>query len=168
MSELIFAYGSNMCSGRLRDYGVAPEGKGRPAVLTGYTLTFDKKSTADGSGKANASVLANSNLWGVVYEISADLLSMLDKGEGGYRRQRLPVRLADGSTAEVWTYSANKPSNDPELRPYTWYKRFIIEGAREHGLPAEYIAQLEHIQAVDDPDKQRDGRKRSLTCRSAL
>src|SRR5947209_4334606 len=38
MSQNIFAYGSNMCSGRLRNYGVSPRAAGRAAVLTGYQL----------------------------------------------------------------------------------------------------------------------------------
>jgi hypothetical protein len=28
--------------------------------------------------------------------------------------------------------------SDPALRPYFWYKRFLVEGAREHSLPAEF------------------------------
>jgi hypothetical protein len=37
MSERAFAYGSNMCSGRFRDYGVEAIGLGRAALLDGYT-----------------------------------------------------------------------------------------------------------------------------------
>lgn len=51
MTQTVFAYGSNMCSGRFRDYGVSPAGQGRAAVLAGYRLQFNKKSTDDKSGK---------------------------------------------------------------------------------------------------------------------
>ena len=53
MSTYIFAYGSNMCSARFRDYGVLPEGNGAAALLGGYRLVFNKRSTRDGSGKAS-------------------------------------------------------------------------------------------------------------------
>lgn len=64
-------------------------------------------------------------------------------------------------------YIAKKPQHDPALRPYTWYKRFLVEGAREHSLPAEYIAELERIEAVPDTNEQRDREKRALACRAA-
>jgi hypothetical protein len=75
MSQQIFAFGSNMCSGRFRDYGVSPEIDARPAVLPGYRLLFNKRSTADGSGKANVERHEGSDVWGVLYTIrDADLL----------------------------------------------------------------------------------------------
>jgi hypothetical protein len=36
------------------------------------------------------------------------------------------------------------PINDAALRPCTWYKRFLVEGAREHSLPAEYMEELQN------------------------
>ena len=166
MSEQVFAYGSNMCSGRFRAYGVSPEGPGRPAVLPGYRLRFDKKSTDDGSGKANIAAHAGSDVWGVLYAISDDELEKLDKGEGGYRRSQLRVRLTDETQTQAWVYVAKKPSNDPALSPYTWYTRFLVEGAREHALPADYIGELERIAAVQDSDSERDRRKRALACKA--
>jgi hypothetical protein len=59
---------------------------------------------------------------------------------------------------------ASKPRNDLKLRPYTWYKRFLVEGATAHGLPPEYIAVLEQVDAAEDSDKERDGSKRLLSC----
>jgi hypothetical protein len=53
-------------------------------------------------------------------------------GEGGYRRVRLSLRLTDNSSTDAWVYVAKQPKDDPALRPYTWYKRFLVEGAREH------------------------------------
>jgi hypothetical protein len=127
MSQQIFAFGSNMCSGRFRDYGVSPEGPGRAAVLSGYRLLFNKKSSEDGSGKANVAAQADSDVWGVLYTIPDVDLDKLDKGEGGYRRVRLPVRLADHTNTDAWVYVAKKPRDDPALCPHTWYKRFLVE-----------------------------------------
>jgi gamma-glutamylcyclotransferase len=73
----------------------------------------------------------------------------------------------DNTSTDAWVYVAKKPKDDPTLRPYTWYKRFLVEGAREHTLPPEYIVDLERIEATHDPDPQRDREKRALACRVA-
>jgi gamma-glutamylcyclotransferase len=164
VSQNVFAFGSNMCSGRFRDYGVSPAGPGLPAKLPGYCLQFNKKSTDDKSGKANLAPREGSDVWGVLYTISDDDLTKLDRGEGGYRRVRLQVYLTDNTSATAWVYVAIKPSDDPALRPYTWYKRFLVEGAREHSLPTQYIGTLEDIDAIQDSNEARDRRKRALGC----
>ena len=69
MNEMVFAYGSNMCSGRFRDYGLEPIGRGRATSLDGYLLDFSKLSKKDGSGKANVSPCAGHQVCGVLYEI---------------------------------------------------------------------------------------------------
>jgi cation transport regulator ChaC len=163
MSEVVFAYGSNMCSGRFRDYGVSPEAPRVGALLSGYRLLFNKQSS-DGSGKANVEAREGQQVWGVLYSIpDADLLA-LDAGEVGYHRVRLPVRRADNGGSQPWVYVATMPSKDAALRPYTWYKRFLVEGARENSLPTEYIAELESIDAEQDANEARDRRKRALAC----
>jgi hypothetical protein len=168
MSQQIFAFGSNMCSGRFRAHGVSPEGSGRAALLVGYCLVFNKKSADDESGKANVEGHENAEVWGVLYTVPDADLKKLDRGEGGYQRAQLPVRLTDNTNSEAWVYVAKKPSNDPALLPYTWYKRFLVEGAREHFLPEVYIAGLERIHAVQDTDQERDRRKRALACQAAM
>ena len=40
----------------------------------------------------------------------------------------------------------------------------LVEGGREHSLPATYIAELESIDAVQDRKAERDRVKRSLKC----
>jgi gamma-glutamylcyclotransferase (GGCT)/AIG2-like uncharacterized protein YtfP len=164
MSEYVFAYGSNMCSARLRAYGISPEDAGTAALLAGYRLVFNKKSV-DASGKANIEHMEGSNVWGVLYEIPEDALAALDKGEGGYHRVRLTVCLARGGSAEAWVYLTTKPNSDPALRPYSWYIHLIVEGAREHALPADYIELLERVESVADADLQRDKEKRALFSR---
>lgn len=163
--SLYFAYGSNMCSGRFRAYGVAPEGVGQAALLAGYQLRFNKRSTDDDSGKANVEAEPASEVWGVLYTVPPSALSVLDKGEGGYRRIQLVVRTPDNKNINAWVYVAKRPDNSPTLRPYAWYKRFLVEGAREHSLPAGYVDRLEQVEAIDDADTQRDAAKRRLVCR---
>jgi hypothetical protein len=81
MSHNIFAYGSNMCSGRFRTYRVHPEGAGRIALLTGYRLLFNKEST-DGSGKANVEAQVGAQVWGVLYSIPIEDLATLERRSG--------------------------------------------------------------------------------------
>lgn len=167
MSESVFAYGSNMCSGRFRDYEVVPEGPGRAALLQDHRLRFNKKSSIDGSGKANLEPQKGGQVWGVLYTIRDAELQTLDDGEGsGYFRKKMPVCTTEGASTEAWVYFACDPSREPALRPYTWYKRFLVEGAKEHGLPAEYIEALERIEANQDKNQQRDVEKRALNCRA--
>jgi hypothetical protein len=77
-----FAYGSNMCTAKLRDR--VPSA--RPlfvAKLQEHILRFQKRST-DGSAKADAEFTGDSNdvVWGVVFEIDSDQKHALDRREG--------------------------------------------------------------------------------------
>jgi hypothetical protein len=92
-------------------------------------------------------------------------ISQRSNGEAGYERLSLPVRTADNAEAQAWVYIASQPNNSG-LRPYSWYKRFIVEGAKEHALPPEYIATLENIDAVQDTNQARDRRKHALRCQA--
>ncbi len=165
MSERIFAYGSNMCSGRFREYGVTPEEKGRAALLVGYRLRFNKKSQKDGSGKANVEPHEGGQVWGVLYTIPEKDLRLLDDGEKGYSPLKLAV-LINGLATDAWVYVASSPDNVPGLWLFSWYKRFLVEGAREHAVSPEYIAELEQIDATQDKNTKRDREKRSIACRS--
>lgn len=133
---------------RFRDYKIVPEVPGRAGLLFGYRLVFNKKRTIDNSGKANVERREGSDVWGVLYTIPDGDLHTLDEGEGGYHREQLSVGLPDNTNTDAWVYIATRPTHDAGLRPYTWYKRFLVEGAREHSLPPEYIAELKRIEAV--------------------
>ena len=164
MTELVFAFGSNMCSGRLAAYEVTPL-RARGALLKGHRLSFRKRSE-DGSGKADVmrSRSRGARVWGVLYDMDVQGLARLDAGEQGYQRRPARVLLRNGRRAKVWIYVSAQNQRDKSLRPYTWYKRFLVEGAKEHRLPKGYVASLEGIVAIQDPDRERDRRKRNLIC----
>lgn len=164
MTVRVFAYGSNMCSGRLLDYIVNPVGPGVAAVLRNHRLCFNKRSARDHSGKANVEPHEGAEVWGVIYEIPNAELPNLDTGEGGYVRRVMMVQSFKGNAIEAWVYLARNPDPDPALRPYTWYKRFLVDGAIQHGLPEAYIQMLQAIEAIDDPDRERDRHERDLRC----
>jgi hypothetical protein len=95
-------------------------------------------------------------------------LAALDRGEEpGYTRSKAPVRTVDGNVVDAWIYVATKPVTTHRLRPYTWYKRFLLEGVQEHLLPVEYIASLQAIDAMIDSDMRRHQAKLALICARA-
>jgi gamma-glutamylcyclotransferase len=84
-------------------------------------------------------------VWGVLYEIDPAEFPTLDRVEAGYARRRAPVTTADGQTAEAEVYISSDLTGDP--RPYDWYKALMVKGAREVGLPEDYVAFLEDLPA---------------------
>jgi gamma-glutamylcyclotransferase len=50
------------------------------------------------------------------------------------------------------------------LRPHSWYKRFVLEGARQHRLPEGYIASIEAVPDAEDPNKDRETERRKISC----
>jgi len=153
MRILYFAYGSNMLSERLRSRITALNIVGR-ASLKDKQVVFNKRSK-DRSGKANLVESVGCVTWGVLYEINAQDLDKLDKIEDGYERVAVRVRKPDGSEVEAVTYVSEKTTNDS--RPYRWYKKLLLSGAREHNLPQDYIAYLEGFRVKPDNDSEIAG-----------
>lgn len=164
---LYFAYGSNMCTGRLRrrvPSAAAPV----VARLSGYTLHFHKRSD-DGSGKGNVVETGNGMdiVYGVLFRIDPRQKGDLDAAEGvghGYLETPAVVMDNGGNRHEAFMYVADESSINDTLSPYSWYKRFVVDGARQHGLPLDYIAAIEAIPATEDPDRTHDARNRRIVC----
>jgi len=140
---LYFAYGSNMNTARmqLRIPGASVIG---PACVMGRQLIFNKLGR-DGSGKANIVCRAGRIVHGIIYKMNVSDLDALDEIEKGYRRISIWVNSREEKPARVETYEAEMLTHDPV--PFDWYREHILTGAREHGLPGEYVRQLEQIRA---------------------
>jgi hypothetical protein len=167
LSILYFSYGSNMCTGRLRSRvdSASPVGI---AHLSGYSLRFHKRSK-DGSAKANAFFTGKPGdvIWGVIFNIQSSQKSLLDRAEGlgaGYAEESVVVVDEKGNQQRVFMYVADQSAIADRRRPYSWYKRFVIQGAKQHGLPPEYVASLDAVVAVGDPDADRDHENHQVTC----
>lgn len=162
-SFVTFAYGSNMPAMRLRERCPSARALGM-AELSGHELHWHKVSKKDGSGKCDivASEGSGASVFGVLYEIAADDKHSLDQAEGlnkGYEEIEIEV-ISEGVPVRAKAYRAT--NIDPALRPYTWYRAFVIAGAKEHGLPAAYIAALECVPADEDADRSRHERNMAL------
>lgn len=164
---LYFAYGSNMCEGRLRQR--TPSARFRSTARLGsHALRFHKRSK-DGSGKADSFFTGDSSdlVWGVVFDIRDEERSALDDAEGrgkGYSLHEVTVTAPSGESFCALAYLADRDAVDPSLEPYSWYTRFVIEGARQHGLPAAYIEAISRVRAKDDPKPERASKNLTIGC----
>jgi hypothetical protein len=164
MTTLVFAYGSNMCLGRMkaRCPSANPIAIG---ALPKHALRFHKKSD-DKSGKADAFATGEptDEVWGVIFAIEDDELPALDASEGGYVRDPLEIPFANGAHITALVYRAEEKRRDSSLKPYSWYLRFVIEGARQHRLPPAYISSLSAVTADTDHNPTRDAKNRAVKC----
>ena len=153
-----FAYGSNLCSRRLRARTPSAVVVA-VAKLQGHVLRFHKAGFRDESGKCDAFAtgIATDVVWGAVYEIAADEKPWLDDAEGlgsGYVDRTVAVESPSGPI-EATTYVASSDATRPGLKPYTWYKDFVLAGAIEHGLPLEYVETIRAVVAARDTNEVR-------------
>lgn len=158
-----FAYGSNMSISRLRQRAPSAQRLGAYA-LHGHELRFHKKSE-DGSGKCDAYECGNADkvVFGALFEISEIDKPVLDRAEGlgsGYQEKNVVLVDDHGTETDGTTYYAT--SIDADLTPYCWYLRHVLVGATEASLPGDYIARLEAIACIEDPDRDRDARERAI------
>lgn len=136
------------------------------ATLPGHTLRFHK-SSIDKSGKCNAIATDSEDcVIGVLFGFDPAERSELDAAEGvgrGYEDVIVTVINDKGRRRKVLTYLASPNYIDDKLQPYSWYKEYVLVGAREHGLPAEYISRyIQSVEAIEDPDRERDKDRRAI------
>jgi len=120
------------------------------ARLKNYRFAIARHSRLRNCGTANIFADAGSEVWGIVYDLSEQDLTILDGFEDGYRREKVFV-LAAGDTqssVEVLVYIAEREDNVPLPNPE--YKRLIVAGARHWNIPEFYCSMLEKIQANTD------------------
>ncbi len=156
-----FAYGSNMFTKRLRARvpSANPIGIG---CVEAHQLRWHKKSK-DGSGKCDICSTGNRGhlVYGVIFEIAQAEKPKLDRAEGrgnGYEEKEVEVKTGSGLVSAVAYYAT---AIDEQLRPYEWYKRYVVEGAIEFDLPENYVKELKAVEAVKDPDREREQKETS-------
>jgi gamma-glutamylcyclotransferase (GGCT)/AIG2-like uncharacterized protein YtfP len=159
---LCFCYGSNMSRRRLQ--ARVPSARFvAVAELPCHRLQFHK-AAMDGSAKCDTHETGNpeDRVIGVVYEIADHEKRDLDKHEAlgrGYDEKRVEVITQTGHL-EAWTYVATRIKGS--LKPFHWYKEHVLIGARENGLPSDYIAQIEAVESIDDPKNRRHKREMAI------
>lgn len=144
---LYFAYGSNLSTERLQ--ARVPSARARcRGRLPHHALRWHKLGR-DGSGKCDIVPTSAPNVvWGVLFDVSRNEKPALDAVEGlgiGYFEKEVRIVTGDGECLAL-TYHANPARTDAALRPFDWYKDYVVRGAREHALPADYIRALERVE----------------------
>jgi gamma-glutamylcyclotransferase len=154
---LNFAYGSNLLAERL--LARVPQARFVGICwLIGWRFALNIRSE-DGSAKANAIHTGRLEdvLHGALYELDDAGKAVLDRFEdvgGSYRIEDATAETA-GGPREVHLYAGNASRFVENLPPYDWYLGFILAGARQRGLPVEFIKWLEAVRVIPDPDARR-------------
>ena len=161
MSELYFAYGSNMPKRRLENR-IGHVHKLGIAELEGYKLICNKISI-DGSSKFNIQKTENlsDKVFGVLYKIEDSQLDPLDAAEGaksggGYRQETVEINYNEECKRAI-TYictESNKICDPTKVHPHDWYVYHAVIGACEAGLPHDYIKKNIPIDATEDKKKK--------------
>ena len=120
----------------------------RPPQL-GECDTLDKRGR-DGSGKANIVRGDGGEVWGALYRMDPEHWRILDQFEGGYERVGLDVASA-GGVVRATSYTSS--IRTPDAVAFDWYQQLILDGAREHGLPEDWIAGLLALPVRSDPSR---------------
>ena len=155
---LYAAYGSNLHPLRLSLRLPKARFEGT-AVMAGRKLCFHKRSK-DHSGKCNI-VSDNESVYLAIYELDGQDQAVLDQIEvvgSGYSVERIEVP----GFGECFTYVATASFIDDNLQPYSWYKELVLAGCEALRLPIDYIAMIQQITAVDDPDQARHARNMEI------
>lgn len=136
--QFYFAYGSNMSLDNMSGRCGAGAKVIGPALLEDYELTFDKR------GYANIIAQTGRQVWGVTWQIDQNCLRALDRYEGYprmYGRQAVQINLGPQTiTAMVYIEPADQSGGQPSR---AYMDNRVIPGAKENGLPAEWIKKLE-------------------------
>lgn len=161
---LCFSYGSNMSRRRMRSR-LASARVVAVATLPGHELKFHKVGRKDNSAKCDAAYTgkAEDRVIGIVYEISRLDKMRLNLIEGlgfGYEEKQVELTTVEGSLMSAWMYYATDVNTD--MKPYHWYKQHVLAGAKENELPAEYLAGMEAVESIKDPDVRRAERELAI------
>ena len=150
-----FAYGSNLYPERLRRRCPTAVALG-PLRLPGWRLAFHKRSDVDGSAKCDlveTGALTDA-AYGVVYGLDPADKPALDRAEGlgtAYHERRVDTE----EYGAVFFYVAEPRGITTGLAPLTWYHRYVLEGARLHGLPEAYLDAIAAVPTQPDLDEAR-------------
>ncbi len=141
-----FAYGSNMASSQMADRcpGAVSLGAAR---LPGYRLAFDAWSNRRGGLVADVLPAPDSEVWGVLWQVTEEHAEALDRYEGvargQYRRENVRVESPNGERLEAFAYVICNP--DDEGPTTDAYQSILLEGAREHDLPPAWVKAIEDV-----------------------
>lgn len=87
-------------------------------------------------------------MWGVVFELSKEEIEGLADFEHGYAQKTVEVNCP-GQKAHLSVQTFIADASGADLLPTSAYLHTIVEGACEHGLPADYCKRLANLKTVE-------------------
>jgi hypothetical protein len=143
-----FAYGSNMNLMQMKQRCTSAKVFGI-ARLPGYRVDFYGYSAIWDGAQETVVPDKKSEVWGVLYDLKFFDFEQLDAhvdarfdGTGPYFHYPVDVIDMQKETIDAMIYKKDKCGE--EMSPSMEYLNFIIQGAKEQGLPAEYVAILQN------------------------
>jgi cation transport regulator ChaC len=148
-----FAYGSNLSPAIFAGRRAMRPLATRWGWLAGYRLCFDIPIGPGERAVANLTEEAGARTCGVLYLLTPADTERLDRSEGVhlgfYRRVAVDVVIQGGETFAAFTYQSELRQKG--RKPSARYLGLLLEGARAHGLPPDYIRYLESFElAIDE------------------
>jgi gamma-glutamylcyclotransferase (GGCT)/AIG2-like uncharacterized protein YtfP len=130
------------------------------AELRGHRLAFTRRSLRTGTGVADIIAAPGESVWGALYALHDVHVAAIDEKEGnGWAYERRAVRVivagarelgeaggpceAGDSGGELEAFAYAVIARDGEhVAPSHEYLQALLDGARERGLPEDYVAAL--------------------------
>ncbi|KAG0717928.1 Gamma-glutamylcyclotransferase [Chionoecetes opilio] len=145
---LYFAYGSNLLTERIHINNPSAKmisvGK-----LKDYRLDFNHFSQRWKGAAATIVEDPDSSVYGVLWEIGNEDMANLDRQEGVHKKiykvMDVEVETEKDECVGARSYQVIRPL-EGDRRPSYVYMDVIIRGAKENGLPKDYIRFLENIE----------------------
>jgi len=148
-----FAYGSNLHRAIFIERRKLQPIAVRWGWLHDYRLCFNIPIGPGERAVANIEPAAGARTCGALYLLSAEQCEHLDRTEGVpqgvYQRITVPVLTQPGDAIEAFAYQSSLTADG--RKPSPRYMGLIIDGARQHGLPATWLELLQGFElAVDE------------------
>ena len=148
-TRLYFAYGFNLNLEKMNQKCTKPRGLGI-ARLAGHKVGFYEHSVIWDGAVETLIPDAQSEVWGVLYQLEPYAWDQLDNcedarldGTGEYFHYPVEVLDAQNQVREASMYK--KARLGEATLPSKEYLDLIIQGAKEQGLPEDYILTLQNI-----------------------
>jgi hypothetical protein len=151
MSVWYFAYGSNMSPATLLQRRRLAPLASRRAWVDGYRLCFDVPIGPGERGVANLTRDPSARTHGVAHLLTPTDAAVLDRTEGVhgglYFREPVHVVTAEGA---VGGFAYRSAMTSPGRKPSARYRDILLDGARFHALPDEWLRVLEALELAFD------------------
>jgi gamma-glutamylcyclotransferase len=158
-----FAYGSNLHRAIFIERRKMQPLDVRWGWLDGYRLCFNIPVGPGERGVANVEPAPGARICGALYQLTATDFDRLDRTEGVhlelYRRVAVEVFTASAERINAFAYQSSVVTDG--RKPSPRYIGLLVEGARQHGLPDEWISCLEGLPLAVDEREARGARSSS-------